>query len=158
MAYLIPTHSEQLRSELLQTICHEPLDAHRFWELRQRYSPGHFTGNLQTVKENAILELFQLTPPLTPVMQYHSRHIKSTESLISPQSLETYLNNQQIPPATVQCQTQSSIVFESEKGIEFYFIADWQTMEQTLGGLDFQGSELELIKQTAWLHHSILTE
>lgn len=165
-----PRWNSHYRTRLLDNFLQDiqtmkKIEPQSFWIFRERYSPGTFKINPETI---GVFQTFRIVnvnqKRKTDLLFYDSPYLQSTESLTSNLEIINQLA-QNVPKEQVELQTADILLIKkqeeenSEKTIgqyELWFVLPIEQMKKANGFFDYTSDERELIEDKYWLNHSLI--
>lgn len=155
---------QSFRNNLLQKFTSQViednfLDAKSLWEFRERYSPGSFKINPDHIE---IFQTFRITSVnssgSTEILYFKSPRLISTDTISSKYiSPSEHLNGQKLK--SILFENNSSVIYslnDSPEETHIWFIKPIDQMQEANGFFDYSSEELDLIKGSYWINHSVL--
>jgi hypothetical protein len=151
-------YQENLKTAFINELIYtQKIEPRTFWLFRERYSPGFFTFNPEAV---AIFQTFRIINRQdhgqTDLLYYHSPYLTSTESLVTDYQVllqkAAGSNNKQY-----LAQADNFLLYQGNNStLELWFVLPIEEMKVANGLFDYDESEMVILNDVWWLHHSII--
>lgn len=153
----LANHTANLFNEFVTDLENNNFDAEKYWQFRERYSPGTFLRDEQNVDFFATFKIVAVQEGLTPLFYYESDNLRSLDSVIS-YDANSALN-------TFKDEFKGEIVTNGENYVlikvtqneyVFAFVETISEMQKVNGMFDYLPEEKELLKDKLWYNTTYL--
>lgn len=150
--------SESRFEELLDEITSDDFSPEKYWELRERYSPGTFLRDEEYTEFHETFRIVGLSDVLTPLFYYESKNIRSIEGVV-PVKVPTLVTSfiEEFEGEVLFRTEERAVVKVSDTEYVLLFLEPIETMQAVVGMFDYISSEKELLTDQRWYHSSYIS-
>lgn len=150
--------SDQKFTLLLSEMRAEEFNPEKYWELRERYSPGTFLRDADNTQFHETFRITDLSDVITPLLYYESSRIRSIDGLV-PRKLPTLITSfiEEFDGEVLYQSEERALIKVNEKEYVFAFIEPVESMQEVVGLFDYISEERELIQDQKWYHTSYIS-
>jgi len=160
----------QKREMVLQTFIssikqNNSIDAQKFWEFREFYSPGYFTFDRNGLNNTQIKTVENKTGIFVN-MQHVSRifltftspHLNSYEALVTTTKLSDVVNSQALGPKTIFSNSNTLMYKDSQGLTHVIFLKPLSEMERANGFFNYTDTDKSIVAGKNWLEVTTLDQ
>ena len=139
---------QQLKSNLF--------DPEAYWEFRERYSPGTFIRDQNTVGFFSTFRIIHVENDLTPLLYYETERLKSLDGLITDLDKTLESIKREFPGEIVAQGENFLLIKINENEYIFSFVESIENMTRVVGIFDYLPEERELLNNKLWYNATYL--
>ena len=160
-----PKWDQNYRSQLFnnfikKTIEQNQIDPQAYWLFRERYSPGTFEPNQETVGFFQTFKIIKLEESkTTDLLYYNSPFLMSTDSITTDKDILNKIKEEN--SEEVLLSSENLLITESKneknpelRNIKIWFLLAIEEMKLANGFFDYTADELKLLENSFWLNYS----
>lgn len=151
-------YRKSLLTQLETDLKNDTYTAEKYWEFRERFSPGTFirdedhTGFFATFRITAVQ-----TEGITPLFFYEAKHLRSLDGLVSIDSDVIKNNKEEFKGEVLYDSTERILIKVNETEYIFVFLEPIETMQAVNGMFDYKSSEEELLQNKEWYNATYIS-
>ncbi len=158
--------SNKLSQFIEQSESSKNIDAQKYWEFREFFSPGSFQFSKTGISEritNPIIKnagiLLKDELNLMPFLIFNSPKLASVDFLTTHNSLDQIIYLDEINNKKILLQTDNELIYEYDPSrIVIIFLKSPSDMKRANGFFDYRIEDKELTENKYWLNITIITQ
>lgn len=132
-------------------------DPEKYWEFRERFSPGTFLRDEENVGFFATFKVISAKDGMTPLFFYQSNRLKSLDALISYDTNTALQTIKEEFPGEIITNGEKYVLIKStEDEYVFAFVESIDEMQRVDGMFDYLPEEKELLNNKLWYNATYL--
>lgn len=156
-AKVFSSYRSQLFQELQLQLENDEFDAEKYWQFRERFSPGTFLRQEEFTGFFATFRITNIQEGITPLFFYESDKLKSVDSLISySANVALTMLKDEFPGEIIKSGNDYILIKVSDTEYVFAFVESIEEMMRVNGMFDYLPKERELLTDKQWYNATYL--
>lgn len=152
-----PSYRMKLFNQLQSDLKSNTFDAEKYWQFRERYSPGTFLRDEESVGFFSTFRIVSVTDTLTPLVYYDSQRIRSIDAVTTASASAVFTNIQEEFDGVVIAQSDWYILIQlNSSQYILAFVLPISEMQKVDGLFDYKPSEQQLLEGKQWFNSTFL--